>query len=124
MIVDRPPGPSPVVPEPIHHRRTSWSRDPFALGSYSSLAPHPLGTSVRTRLAAPVGTRLHFAGEATSAEAPATTAGALLSGRRAAEEILRTARRGQSVTVVGAGFAGLGCARVLADAGLEVTVLE
>ncbi|GAB3721324.1 flavin monoamine oxidase family protein [Nocardiopsis oceani] len=112
-----------MIPAPTRHLRTSWSSDPFALGSYSYLPPNPLGTAVRGHLAAPVG-RLHFAGEATSDEAPATTAGALLSGRRAAAEVLRTAGQGQTVTVVGAGFAGLACARALADAGLRVTVLE
>jgi len=112
------------VPDPVSFLRTSWSTDPFALCSYSFLAPSPLGVDARTRLAAPVGGHLHFAGEATSSEAPATTTGALLSGRRAARDILKTARTGQSVTVVGAGFAGLGCARALTDAGMRVTVLE
>lgn len=79
--------------------------------------------SVREILAAPVG-RLHFAGEATSGEAPATQAGALLSGRRAAAEIIEAARPGGHVIVVGSGFSGLGCARDLTDAGLRVTVLE
>ena len=112
------------IPEPVSFLRTSWSTDPFALCAYSFLAPGPLGTSVRTKLAAPVGERLHFAGEATSGEAPATTTGALLSGRRAARDILETARDGARVTVIGAGFAGLGCARALADAGMRVRVLE
>ncbi|MEV6170323.1 FAD-dependent oxidoreductase [Streptomyces sp. NPDC051954] len=111
------------VPEPVASLRTSWSTDPFALGSYSYLAPSPLGPSVREKLAAPVG-RLHFAGEATSAEAPATQAGALLSGRRAAAEIIKAARPGEHVVVVGSGFSGLGCARALTDAGVRVTVLE
>ncbi|MFD3312081.1 FAD-dependent oxidoreductase [Streptomyces sp. NPDC058694] len=110
-------------PEPVAFLRTSWSTDPFALGSYSYLAPSPLGVSVREKLAAPVG-RLHFAGEATSGEAPATQTGALLSGRRAAAEIIKAARPGEHVTVVGSGFSGLGCARDLTDAGLRVTVLE
>ncbi|MEU9879678.1 flavin monoamine oxidase family protein [Streptomyces phaeochromogenes] len=112
------------IPDPVSFLRTSWSTDPFALCSYSFLAPSPLGVDVRTRLAASVGGRLHFAGEATAAEAPATTTGALISGRRAARDILRSARPGQSVAVVGAGFAGLGCARALTDAGMRVTVLE
>ncbi|MEV6132815.1 FAD-dependent oxidoreductase [Streptomyces violaceusniger] len=111
------------LPEPVASLRTSWSTDPFALGSYSYLAPSPLGVSVRKRLAAPVG-RLHFAGEATSHEAPATQAGALLSGRRAATEIIKAARPGEHVIVVGSGFSGLGCARGLTDAGMRVTVLE
>jgi monoamine oxidase len=113
-----------MIPQPSRFLRTSWSRDPFALGSYSYLPPNPLGAYVRAHLAESVCGRVHFAGEATSAQAPATTTGALLSGRRAAREILETAREGQSVTVVGAGFAGLACARKLAKAGLRVTVLE
>jgi polyamine oxidase len=117
-------GGSGTVPEPVSFRRTSWSTDPFALGSYSYLAPSPLGVKARTLLAAPVAGRLHFAGEATSSEVPATTHGALESGRRAAEEIIRGGRSGRSVVVVGSGFAGIGCARALTDAGFKVTVLE
>jgi monoamine oxidase len=111
------------LPEPVAFLRTSWSTDPFALGSYSYLAPSPLGLSVREKLAAPVG-RLYFAGEATSPEAPATQAGALLSGRRAAAEIIKAARPDERVIVVGSGFSGLGCASALTDAGRSVTVLE
>lgn len=76
---------------------------------------------MRTLLAAQVGARLHFAGEATSSDAPATTHGALGSGRRAAGEI---GGSGASVVVVGSGFAGTGCARALVDRGHRVTVLE
>lgn len=119
----RTPPTASSLPEPVAFLRTSWSTDPFALGSYSYLAPGPLGVSAREKLAAPVG-RLHFAGEATSTEAPATQAGALLSGRRAAAEIIEAARPGQHVIVVGSGFSGLGCARALTGAGLRVTVLE
>lgn len=103
--------------------RTSWSRDPFALGSYSYLAPSNLGPSARTMLAEPVG-RLVFAGEATSSTAPATTHGALQSGRDAAELIMDETESGETVIVVGAGFAGLGAARALTDAGFEVIVVE
>lgn len=114
------------IPAPTRYLRTSWSTDPFALGSYSFLPPNPLGASVRTHLAASVGARLHFAGEATSHEAPATTAGAVLSGRRAARRVRAHHRRGRGrdVTVVGAGFSGLACARELADRGYRVTVVE
>ncbi|WP_328604329.1 FAD-dependent oxidoreductase [Amycolatopsis sp. NBC_00345] len=110
-----------AIPDPVRFLRTSWSTDPFALCSYSYLAPNELGTRVRPLLAEPVG-RLHFAGEATSAEAPATTHGALESGQRAAREI--TAGAGDSVVVVGSGFSGIACARALADRGVAVTVLE
>ena len=118
------PGWPAGVPEPVSFLRTSWSADPFARGSYSFLAPSSLGAKARTLLAEPVGGRLHFAGEACSSEAPATAHGALESGRRAAAEIIRHGGAGRRAVVVGAGFAGLGCARELTDAGFEVTVLE
>lgn len=101
-------------------RRTSWSADPFASGSYSYLAPSELGTDARIVLAEATG-RLHFAGEATSSTAPATTHGAWESGRRASEELLDTEG---SILVIGAGFAGLAAARALTDAGREVIVVE
>ncbi|MCY7413413.1 MAG: FAD-dependent oxidoreductase [Salinibacterium sp.] len=103
--------------------RTSWSRDPFALGSYSYLAPSSLGPSARTMLAEPVG-KLPFSGEATSSTAPATTHGAMQSGRDAAKQSIDEAETGNTVLVVGAGFAGLGAARALTDAGFGVIVVE
>lgn len=65
---------------------TSWQTDPYSLGSYSYFKPGA-DASVYQRLASPVG-RVHFAGEHTSLQYPATTHGALLSGRRAARELL------------------------------------
>jgi monoamine oxidase len=72
----------------------------------------------------PVAGRLLFAGEATSSASPAMVHGALESGWRAADLIEETAPSGARVTVVGAGAAGLACARRLVDAGFGVTVLE
>lgn len=109
-----------VPPRPTSFLRTSWSTDPFAEGSYSFLAPSDVGMDARSLLAAPVGP-LHFAGEGTSSSAPATTHGALKSGRRAAAEI---ADIPGTVLVIGAGFAGLAAARALVDAGRDVIVLE
>jgi len=71
-------------------------------------------------LAAPVGP-LHFAGEGSSSNAPATTHGAVETGRRAAREL---ADIPGTIIVIGAGFAGLAAARALVDAGREVLVVE
>jgi len=64
-----------------------WVRDPYARGSYSFTRPGGVGQ--RAVLATPVEDRLYFAGEAT-APGPhyQTVHGALMSGRRAAREIL------------------------------------
>jgi monoamine oxidase len=73
--------------EPVAHQVTRWTKDPFARGAYSYFAK---GSSPEdsAALAAPVGARLFFAGEATSAEHPATVHGAYASGLRAAQEVL------------------------------------
>ena len=101
---------------------TNWSRDPFAMGSYSFLLPGGRPRD-RRRLAAPQG-RLFFAGEATSEDYPATVHGALLSGERAASEVDDELDGSGRVLIVGAGAAGLAAAWWLTDAGYEVTVLE
>ncbi|MCI4344552.1 MAG: FAD-dependent oxidoreductase [Thermoplasmata archaeon] len=67
-----------------------WVTDPFAQGAYSFPAPgsHP---SHRRALAAAEGDRLFFAGEATHfAGEPATVHGAIETGRRAADEVLKS----------------------------------
>jgi polyamine oxidase len=109
------------VPDPVGSLVTRWRADPFARGSYSFLA---IGSRPQDRelLAEPSGGRLFFAGEATSSDFPATVHGALLSGRRAAEEILD--EEVTSVIVVGAGAAGLAAARRLAEGGVHVRVVE
>lgn len=112
-----------TVPQPSALVRTRWAQDPLALGSYSFL---PVGADpeLRRALAEPVGGRLHFAGEATSSEAPSTVHGAIGSGERVAGSVLAAASPGDSVVVVGAGAAGITAARLLADEGLQVVVLE
>ncbi len=106
----------------VDWRITRWRADPWALGSYSFLAPGA-SSSTRRTLARPVGDRLFFAGEATDGDHPATVHGALASGRRAAAEVATTAPAGP-VVVVGAGVAGLGAARDLVAAGRPVVVVE
>ena len=78
----------PGMPTPTGMLRTRWGADEFARGSYSHLA---VGSTPgdRDALAASVGDRLYFAGEATSRSHAATTHGALTSGRAAADAMLR-----------------------------------
>ena len=75
------------IPAPTAQRMTRWASDPYARGSYSYPA---VGSSSKDRLAlaAPIAERVHFAGEATSADMSGTVHGALLSGWREASKIL------------------------------------
>jgi monoamine oxidase len=63
-----------------------WAHDPFARGSYSHALPGHAGA--RAVLAAPVDSRLFFAGEATSPNFFSTAHGARDSGERAAREVM------------------------------------
>jgi monoamine oxidase len=71
-------------------RVANWSDDPLSFGAYSYdavLQP----TDARSRLAAPVGKGMYFAGEATCTNGrPGTVDGALKSGIRAAREVLES----------------------------------
>ena len=73
------------------HHVTRWRQDPFARGAYSyaHVATQP---EDRQHLAAPIGARVFFAGEATSPLYSATVHGAYASGLRAAAEYLSVAR--------------------------------
>ncbi|GAT72810.1 hypothetical protein MHM582_1287 [Microbacterium sp. HM58-2] len=76
-----------AVGDPVAHWITRWGDDPHSVGSYSHLA---VGSSHHDHdaLAGPVDGVLHFAGEATWGEEPATVGAAYYSGHRAAERIL------------------------------------
>lgn len=101
--------------------RTAWWSDPFVRGSYSHLGLH--GTRAdRAQLAQPVTERLVFAGEATEPDYPSTVHGAILSGRRAADQI-RDLGVGH-VAIIGAGVAGLAAAELLLRDGIAVDLLE
>lgn len=74
--------------QPVETRFHNWERDPWALGAYSYVAVG--GAEARTTLAEPLGGVLFFAGEATDQAGEAgTVAGAIMSGQRAAREILK-----------------------------------
>ena len=74
------------TPQPTGSLITRWGRDPFAGCSYSHMGIDSTRDDLDI-LGEPVAKRLFFAGEATHPEYPATVHGALLSGRRAAEQI-------------------------------------
>jgi monoamine oxidase len=116
------PTPS-LVPQPAGMLRSSWSEDPFAQGSYSFAAVSSTPQQ-RDDLAEPVLDRLFLAGEALSTDAPGTVQGARGSGQRAARNLIDSAEPGERVAVIGAGAAGLAAARLLADSGFSVMVIE
>lgn len=75
-----------AIPDPDACRLTRWGQDPFSFGSYSYAPPGATGED-HDLLAAPVGRRLFFAGEATHRRFPSTVHGAYLSGVREAERL-------------------------------------
>jgi monoamine oxidase len=109
------------VHRPLAFAVSRWWDDPWARGAWSLLRP---GATANTRaaLGTPVGTRLILAGEATHPSQAGMTHGAFDEGGRAAQWALDAQHR--HVVVVGAGAAGLGAARALADAGAHVTIME
>lgn len=66
---------------------TNWHADPFARGSYAYMTVGST-TADHDALSTPIGGVLHLAGEATWTDDPATVTAALLSGHRAAQNIL------------------------------------
>jgi monoamine oxidase len=72
----------------VEVRTSSWSTDPYARGSYSFHAPGS-GLDDRRRLHEPISDRLYLAGEAVDVKNPSTVIGAVLSGRNAADQLMR-----------------------------------
>jgi monoamine oxidase len=71
-------------------RTHDWRRDPFSRGAYSYVGVG--GLPAQRALGRPVQDTLFFAGETTETDEMGTVAGALASGRRAAQRILRAPR--------------------------------
>jgi monoamine oxidase len=69
-------------------KESRWAHEPFSRGSYSHALPGHAGK--RAVLAAPVDSRLFFAGEATSPNFFSTAHGAHDSGERAAKEVIES----------------------------------
>lgn len=117
------PTPTTGLPAPTDVRRSAWSADPFSRGA-ASITPVGAQPGQRELLTESVQDRLFLAGEATDAEAPGTMRGAVASGERAARAVADVMDDGERIAVIGAGLAGSAAARILADAGAHVTVLE
>ncbi|KAK9844949.1 hypothetical protein WJX74_008996 [Apatococcus lobatus] len=75
------------VPSPLQACCTRWSQDPMAYGSYSSVAVGSLGGEDYDIMAESIGSRVFFAGEATTRKYPATMHGAFISGVREAGNV-------------------------------------
>lgn len=72
----------------VDHHHHDWNGDPYSRGAYSYACVG--GTETYRTLAAPVENTLYFAGEATCGKGyNATMEGAVESGRRAADEVVR-----------------------------------
>lgn len=79
------------VPAPRGVLTSAWSTDEWARGSYSVNAVGSTPAD-RTALGQPIGGRVFISGEATEPDFHSTVHGAVLSGRRAAAEVLETLR--------------------------------
>lgn len=99
-----------------------WGDDRWSQGSWTALGPggHPVD---RALLGRPIDGRFVLAGDATNPVSPSMTHGAYDEGVRAARWALDEAGAAR-VVVLGAGIAGLGAARKLADEGVSVSILE
>ncbi len=76
-----------AIPAPTATRITRWGQDEWSYGAYSSIAPGATDEDRRV-LGQPLANALFFAGEATT-DFAATVSGAILSGYRAASEVMR-----------------------------------
>jgi monoamine oxidase len=72
---------------PTGFHEMTWAAEPFTRGAYGTYSPPGVLTSLGPATAGPAG-RLHFAGDATSAEWPGYMDGAIRSGERAAKELI------------------------------------
>ena len=77
------------IPDPEAIIQTQWNTDPYTYGSYSYI-PLNAKTAYYDTMAAPIGDRVFFAGEATHRTYPGTVHGAYLSGLREATRVIQS----------------------------------
>jgi monoamine oxidase len=82
-----------AIPDPVASQISRWRQDRFSRGAYSIISVGASGKDRGALAGSDWQGRLHFAGEACAQDFPATAHGALITGRRAATKILRTASR-------------------------------
>jgi monoamine oxidase len=78
----------PPAGEPLGYLETDWSAEQWSLGGTISHFPPATLTTYGTALRAPVG-RIHWAGAERATEMHGLIEGAVRSGERAADEVLR-----------------------------------
>lgn len=103
---------------------TRWDVDPWSRGSYSAIPAGTASTAREVLADVLIGGRIALAGEFTATDYPSTVHGAYNSGLRAASTIVAEVGADATVTVIGAGIAGLAAAGQLKQAGCAVTVVE
>lgn len=101
--------------------RTNWSRDPYALGSYSYYSKDAKPSDRKT-LGASIDARVYFAGEAVHPEHTSTVHAAYESGLTVAKRVsLETTGH---IAIIGAGISGLSAAHSLVKNNRKVSVYE
>jgi monoamine oxidase len=78
----------PAAGEPQGYLETDWSAEQWSLGGMISHVPPGTPTTYGAALRAPVG-RIHWAGAKRATEMHGLIEGAVRSGERAADEVLR-----------------------------------
>jgi monoamine oxidase len=76
---------------PVAHTRSHWISDPYAMGTYPSVAPGATGADFDT-IGEPVEDTVFFAGDGTTSAFPGNTRGAYLTALAAANAILALPR--------------------------------
>ena len=85
----------PEAPEPVNYKRSNWGSDPYARGSWGFIKAGSTPDDCEAyREAESTGSKVFFAGEATTAEMIGTVHGAYITGIEAAKEAAEAIKEG------------------------------